>query len=113
MRTKGTTLRTPSQPKTKDPADRIIAVTKTDGRKARRFGLSIGVLLGGCGHYDGTDVHEAVFALLALEAAGEVQPGCQRADRREGDECQRELERDAAPEQVDDAAGHQAAVSRR
>lgn len=33
--------------------------------------MSIGVLLGGCGHYDGTDVHEAVFLLLALEAAGE------------------------------------------
>ncbi|MBI1951053.1 MAG: hypothetical protein HYS34_06800 [Acidobacteria bacterium] len=33
--------------------------------------MSIGVLLGGCGHYDGTDVHEGVFVLLALEAAGE------------------------------------------
>ena len=33
--------------------------------------MSIGVLLGGCGHYDGTDVHEAVFLLLALESAGE------------------------------------------
>jgi len=51
--------------------DLIIAVTETERRETRRFGLSIGVLLGGCGHYDGTDVHEAVFALLALEAAGE------------------------------------------
>ncbi len=33
--------------------------------------MSIGVLLGGCGHYDGTDVQEGVFVLLALEAAGE------------------------------------------
>src|SRR5256885_4338844 len=33
--------------------------------------VSIGVLLGGCGHYDGTDVHELVFTLLAVEAAGE------------------------------------------
>lgn len=33
--------------------------------------MSIGVLLGGCGHYDGTDAHEAVFLLLALETSGE------------------------------------------
>ena len=33
--------------------------------------MSIGVLLGGCGYYDGTDVHEAVFTLFAIEAAGE------------------------------------------
>ncbi|MFQ5877945.1 MAG: hypothetical protein ACE5JH_09705 [Acidobacteriota bacterium] len=33
--------------------------------------MRIGVLLGGCGHYDGTDTHEAVLTLLALEAAGE------------------------------------------
>jgi len=33
--------------------------------------VSIGVLLGGCGHYDGTDVHELTFTLLAVEAAGE------------------------------------------
>src|SRR2546422_6588011 len=33
--------------------------------------VSIGVLLGGCGYYDGTDVHEAVFTLFAIEAAGE------------------------------------------
>jgi enhancing lycopene biosynthesis protein 2 len=33
--------------------------------------VSIGVLLGGCGHYDGTDVHEAVLTLLAIETAGE------------------------------------------
>src|SRR2546428_5201738 len=33
--------------------------------------VSIGVLLGGCGYYDGTDVHEAGFTLFAIEAAGE------------------------------------------
>jgi enhancing lycopene biosynthesis protein 2 len=33
--------------------------------------VSIGVLLGGCGYYDGTDVHEAVFTFLAIEEAGE------------------------------------------
>ena len=33
--------------------------------------MSIAVLLGGCGHYDGTDVHELAFTLLAVEAAGE------------------------------------------
>ncbi|MGH9748749.1 MAG: hypothetical protein ACRD6R_02350 [Candidatus Polarisedimenticolia bacterium] len=33
--------------------------------------MRIGVLLAGCGHYDGTDAAEAVLTLLALEAAGE------------------------------------------
>jgi enhancing lycopene biosynthesis protein 2 len=33
--------------------------------------MRIAVLLGGCGHYDGTDVHEAVLTFAALEAAGE------------------------------------------
>ena len=33
--------------------------------------MRIGVLLGGCGLYDGSDVHETVLTLLALEAAGE------------------------------------------
>ncbi len=33
--------------------------------------MRIGVLLGGCGHFDGTDVHEAVLTFLALEGAGE------------------------------------------
>lgn len=33
--------------------------------------MRIGVLLGGCGLYDGTDVQEAVLTLLALEQAGE------------------------------------------
>jgi enhancing lycopene biosynthesis protein 2 len=33
--------------------------------------MRIGVLLGGCGLYDGSDIHETVLALLALEAAGE------------------------------------------
>src|SRR6185503_98243 len=44
------------------------AIHRRDGR---RLQVSIGVLLGGCGHYDGSDVHEAVFLLLALESAGE------------------------------------------
>jgi enhancing lycopene biosynthesis protein 2 len=33
--------------------------------------MRIGVLLAGCGLYDGSDVHETVFLLEALEAAGE------------------------------------------
>lgn len=33
--------------------------------------MRIGVLLAGCGHYDGTDAHEAVLLFQALEAAGE------------------------------------------
>ena len=33
--------------------------------------MRIAVLLGGCGHYDGTDAHEAVLTLVALEEAGE------------------------------------------
>ena len=33
--------------------------------------MSIGVLLGGCGHYVVTDVHELTFTLMAVEAAGE------------------------------------------
>jgi len=33
--------------------------------------MRIGVLLGGCGHYDGTDVCEAVLTFLALEEEGE------------------------------------------
>jgi enhancing lycopene biosynthesis protein 2 len=33
--------------------------------------MRVGVLLGGCGHYDGTDACEAVLTLLALELAGE------------------------------------------
>ena len=33
--------------------------------------MRIGVLLGGCGLYDGSDVHETVLTLLALELAGE------------------------------------------
>jgi enhancing lycopene biosynthesis protein 2 len=30
----------------------------------------VGLLLSGCGFYDGTDIHEAVLAMLALERAG-------------------------------------------
>jgi enhancing lycopene biosynthesis protein 2 len=30
----------------------------------------IGVLLSGCGVYDGTEIHEAVLTLLALDRAG-------------------------------------------
>jgi enhancing lycopene biosynthesis protein 2 len=33
--------------------------------------VSIGVLLGGCGHYDGSDPLEVAFTLLAIETAGE------------------------------------------
>jgi enhancing lycopene biosynthesis protein 2 len=33
--------------------------------------MRIGVLLAGCGHYDGTDVHEAALTIEALESAGE------------------------------------------
>jgi len=33
--------------------------------------MSIGVLLSGCGSYDGTDAREAVLTLLAIETAGE------------------------------------------
>ncbi len=33
--------------------------------------MRIAVLLGGCGLYDGTDVHDAVLTLLALEGHGE------------------------------------------
>ena len=57
--------------------------------------MSIGVLLGGCGYYDGTDVHEAVFTLLAIETAGEratlVAPDIvqeRTVDHLSGDESQ-------------------------
>lgn len=55
--------------------------------------MSIGVLLAGCGHYDGSDAHETVFTLLAIEAAGErallVAPDIQQertVDHLSGDE---------------------------
>ncbi|SFE69390.1 isoprenoid biosynthesis glyoxalase ElbB [Thermoflexibacter ruber] len=32
--------------------------------------MKVGVLLSGCGVYDGTEIHEAVLTLLALEKAG-------------------------------------------
>ncbi|HEX9428253.1 MAG TPA: hypothetical protein VGA64_10740 [Candidatus Polarisedimenticolia bacterium] len=55
--------------------------------------MRIGVLLAGCGHYDGTDVHEAVLTLLALESAGEkpllIAPAIDHervVDHRTGDE---------------------------
>ncbi|MCK4379069.1 MAG: isoprenoid biosynthesis protein ElbB, partial [Deltaproteobacteria bacterium] len=32
--------------------------------------LTIGVLLSGCGVYDGSEIHEAVLTLLALDRAG-------------------------------------------
>jgi enhancing lycopene biosynthesis protein 2 len=57
--------------------------------------VSIGVLLGGCGHYDGTDVHELAFTLLAVEAAGERTillapdiPQERTVDHLSGDEVQ-------------------------
>ena len=37
----------------------------------RGLTMRIGVLLAGCGIYDGSDIHETVFLLEALEAAGE------------------------------------------
>ena len=30
----------------------------------------VGVVLSGCGHQDGSEIHEAVFTLHALEKAG-------------------------------------------
>jgi len=57
--------------------------------------VSIGVLLGGCGYYDGTDVYEAVFTLLAIEMEGErailVAPDIAQertVDHLSGDESQ-------------------------
>ena len=57
--------------------------------------MSIGVLLGGCGHYDGTDVHELAFTLLAVEEAGERTvliapdiPQERTVDHLSGDEVQ-------------------------
>jgi len=44
--------------------------------------LKIGVLLAGAGMYDGTDVHEAVLTLLALERAG-AKPLCLAPARRQ------------------------------
>jgi enhancing lycopene biosynthesis protein 2 len=32
--------------------------------------MKIGVLLSGCGVYDGAEIQEAVFSLLAIEEAG-------------------------------------------
>jgi enhancing lycopene biosynthesis protein 2 len=32
--------------------------------------MKVGVLLSGCGVYDGSEIHEAVLTLLALEKAG-------------------------------------------
>ncbi len=34
------------------------------------MGKKVGVLLAGCGVYDGTEIHEAVLTLLALDRAG-------------------------------------------
>src|SRR5215510_13352918 len=39
--------------------------------RIERGAMSIGVLLGGCGYYDGSDVQETVFTLLAVESSGE------------------------------------------
>ncbi len=59
--------------------------------------MRVGVLLGGCGHYDGTDVSEAVFVLLALEKAGERPvllapdvPQVRTVDHRAGDRIEGE-----------------------
>lgn len=60
--------------------------------------MAVGVLLGGCGYYDGTDVHEAAFTLLAIEAAGEravlVAPDIAQertVDHLSGDEAPQEI----------------------
>ena len=37
---------------------------------AQRPGKRVGVVLSGCGHLDGTEIHEATIALLALDRAG-------------------------------------------
>jgi enhancing lycopene biosynthesis protein 2 len=42
--------------------------------------VKIGLLLSGSGMYDGTDIHEAVIAMLALERGG-AQPVCLAIDR--------------------------------
>ncbi|MFO7983577.1 MAG: isoprenoid biosynthesis glyoxalase ElbB [Desulfuromonadales bacterium] len=39
----------------------------------------VGVILSGCGVYDGSEIHEAVITLLALERAG-AQPVCMAPD---------------------------------
>jgi enhancing lycopene biosynthesis protein 2 len=59
--------------------------------------MRIGVLLAGCGHYDGTDVHEAALTIEALENAGEKPvllaprlPQDRTVDHLTGDEMPRE-----------------------
>jgi len=59
--------------------------------------MRIGVLLGGCGRYDGTDVYEAVLTVLALETAGEKPlllapaiPQDRTVDHLSGDEVEGE-----------------------
>lgn len=42
----------------------------------------IGVILSGCGVYDGSEVHEAVLALLAIQRAG-AEPVCMAPDIRQ------------------------------
>jgi enhancing lycopene biosynthesis protein 2 len=40
------------------------------GRKGVKNMAKIGVLLSGCGVYDGSEIHEAVLTLLNLDRAG-------------------------------------------
>ncbi len=60
--------------------------------------MRVGVLLGGCGRYDGTDVYEAVLTCLALEEAGEKPllvapaiPQDRTVDHLSGDEAAGEV----------------------
>ncbi|MEA3240179.1 MAG: isoprenoid biosynthesis glyoxalase ElbB [Pseudomonadota bacterium] len=46
--------------------------------------LTIGVLLSGCGVYDGSEIHEAVLTLLALDRAG-VEIQCLAPDMEQRD----------------------------
>src|SRR5690349_22090892 len=55
--------------------DRSARPGRRGGRPAYNVGrgtvMRVGVLLGGCGLYDGSDVFETVLVIEALEAAGE------------------------------------------
>lgn len=44
--------------------------------------MKIGVLLSGCGVYDGAEIHEAVLALLAIEESG-ADPVCIGVDKNQ------------------------------
>ena len=42
----------------------------------------IGVVLSGCGVYDGAEIHESVLALLALDRRGARRSSARRTPRR-------------------------------